>query len=272
MLRSRIVMTGFALLLVFGCGSEQYESRLNETNAFFEYRQSLDRVLQTGNWSVPLYGLTMRIPKGFNYKPGPPPPKGDEPAAEDTRQPTFLGLQLPGLMGAWQGDFPSDGGNRPVFLYVCSNHQTYLNAVKNLEGPDPALFLTDLENLLSSTMQVSLPPQDVVAQVGNNIRYDETCPRDGKYALQKKFTGITFVPPGVLPQLSDSGVEIKAQLYTHYNGPIQVAVLAIYPAGIRDRIEDKLLKSLETFSVSNQLPKVQGGSATGPSGTSGKGF
>ncbi len=271
MLRFRTLLTGLTLVLVFGCGSEQYEARLTETNLFFEYRQSLDRVLQSGNWTVPQHGLSMRIPKGFDFKPGPRPPKGDEPAAEDTRHPTFLGLQLPGLMGAWQGDFPSDGGNRPVFLFVCSNHQTYLNAVKSPEGPDPALFLTDLENLLSTTMQVSLPPGEV-AQVGNNIRYAETCPRDGKYALQKKFTGITFVPPGVLPQLSDSGVEIKAQLYSHYNGPIQVAVLAIYPAGIRDRIEDKLLKSLETFSVSNQLPKVQGGSATGPSSPGGKGF
>lgn len=271
MFRFRILMTGFAMLLVFGCGSEQYEARLKETNAFFEYRQSLDRVLQSGNWSAPLYGPTMRIPKGFNYKPGPPPPKGDEPAAEDTRQPTFLGLHLPGLVGAWQGDFPCDGGNRSVFLYVCSNHQTYLNAVKNPEGPDPALFLSDLENLLSATMQVSLPPGEMT-QVGNNIRYAETCPRDGKYALQRKFTGITFVPAEVLPQLRESGIQIKAQMYGHLNGPIQVAVLAIYPADIRDRIEDKLLKSLETFSVSNQLPKVQGGSATGPSGTSGKGF
>lgn len=271
MLRFRTLMTCFALLLVFGCGSEQYESRLKETNAFFEYRQSLDRVLQSGNWSGPLYGPTMCIPKGFNFRPGPPPPKADEPVAEDTRQPTFLGLHLPGLVGAWQGDFPSDGGDRPVFLYVCSNHQTHLNALENPEGPDPALFLSDLENLLSSTMQVSLPPGEVT-QVGDNIRYAETCPRDGKYAIQRKFTGITFVPADVLPQFRESGVQIKAQMYGHYNGPIQVAVLAIYPAGIRDRIEDKLLKSLETFSVSNQLPRVQGGSAAGPASTGGKGF
>ncbi len=268
MLRSRSLITCVGLLLVCGCGSEQYEKRLKETDAFFTYRQSLDRVLQSGNWSVPQFTISMRVPKGFNAKPGPRPAKADEEQPEDTRQPTFLGLHLPGLVGAWQGEFPGDGGNVPVFLYVCSNHQLFLDAVKNPEAPDPALFLTDLENALSVTMQVTLPPGEV-AQVGNNVRYAETCPKDGKYALQKKFTGITFVPSGPLTQMGPDAVEIKAQMYGHYNGSIQVAVLAIYPANIRERIEDKMLKSLETFTVTNQVPKLQSGqpggkAATGP--------
>ena len=267
MLHSRNMMATVGLLLVFGCGSDLYESRLKETNAFFEYRQSLDRVLQSGNWTTPTT-ISMRIPKGFNLLPAPLPAKEGEPIPEDARQPLYLGLQLPGLVGAWQGEFPCDDGNRPVFLYVCSNHQSYLDLIAAPEGPDPALFLTELENALSTTMQVTLPPGEV-AQVGNNIRYAETCPRDGKYALQKKFTGITFVPPGVLPQV---GVEIKAQMYGHYNGNIHVAVLAIYPASIRERLEDKLLTALETFSVSNQVPKVQAGATTGPGTGSKAGF
>lgn len=271
MLRSRTLMTCVGLLLVCGCGSEQYETRLKETNAYFEYRQSLDRVLQSGNWTHQTSTISMRIPMGFTLKPGPRPPKADEPEPEDTRQPNYLGSQfpgLPGLVGAWQGEFPGDGGNLPVFLYVCSNHQWYLDAAKNPEAADPALFLTNLEQLLSTTMQVTLPPGEV-AQVGNNVRYAETCPKDPQYALQQKFTGITFVPPGLLPELE---VEIKAQMYGHYNGPIQVAVVAFYPAGIRDRIEDKLLKSLETFSVSNQLPKLQSGPGAGKPNTGGAAF
>ena len=260
MLRSRTLITCVGLLLVFGCGSEQYEARLKQTNAFFEYRQSLDRVLQSGNWTVPQYTISMRIPKGFNAKPGPRPAKEGEEQPEDTRQPPFLGLYLPGLVGAWDGEFPGDTGNVKVFLYVCSNHQLFLDAVKNPDAPDPALFLTDVENALSTALKVTLPPGEV-AQVGNNVRYAETCPKDDKYALQKKFTGITFVPPGAIPEL---GIEIKAQMYGHHNGSIQVAVLAIYPANIRDRIEDKLLKSLETFTVTNQVPKLQSGKAAGP--------
>ena len=259
MLRSRTLITCVGLLLVFGCGSEQYEARLKQTNAFFEYRQSLDRVLQSGNWTVPQYTISMRIPKGFNAKPGPRPAKEGEEQPEDTRQPPFLGLYLPGLVGAWDGEFPGDTGNVKVFLYVCSNHQLFLDAVKNPDAPDPALFLTDVENALSAALKVTLPPGEV-AQVGNNVRYAETCPKDDKYALQKKFTGITFVPPGAIAEL---GIEIKAQMYGHHNGSIQVAVLAIYPANIRDRIEDKLLKSLETFTVTNQVPKLQSGKAAG---------
>lgn len=266
MLRSRILMTCVGLLLVCGCGSEQYEARLKETNAFFEYRQSLDRVLQSGNWSPPQFAISMRIPQGFTLKPGPRPVKEGEEPQEDTRQPTFLALHLPGLVGAWQGEFPADDGNRPVFLYVCSNHQLYLDSVKSKDGPDPATFLSDLENSLSTVMQVTLPPGEST-QVGNNIRYAETCPRDPKYALQKRFTGITYVP-----ELSIGGVAIKAQYYGHYNGPIQVAVLAIYPAGIRDRIEDKLLKSLETFTAANQVPALKSGPAGGQPATGGGGF
>ena len=97
-----------------------------------------------------------------------------------------------------------------------------------------------------------------MTQVGNNIRYEETCPRDGKYAAQKKFAGITFVPPGVLPQV---GMELKTQLYEYDNGPIQVAVIAIYPASIRERLDDKLLTALETFNVTKQLPKSPAGKA-----------
>jgi hypothetical protein len=262
MLCSRVKMACVALLLLFGCGSEQYEARLKETNAFFEYRQSLDRVLQPGSWNYPPYQISMRIPKGFNLLPPPKIAKEGEPVPEDTRQPLYLGLRLPGLVGAWQGEFPCDGGNRPVFLYVCSNHQSYLEQAKDPEITEPALFLTELENLLSATMQVQLPPGEVT-QVGNNVRYAEICPRDGKYALQKKFTGVTFVPPGVLPQV---GVEIKTQMYSHYNGPIHVAILAVYPASIRERLEDKLLTALETFSVSNQIPRAPVGKAGGAAG------
>jgi hypothetical protein len=145
---------------------------------------------------------------------------------------------------------------------VCSNHKLYQDLAANPKGPDPELFLTNLENSLCSTMQVQLPPGEGT-QVGNNVRYAEMCPRDGKYAVQRKFTGITFVPPAVLPQV---GVAIKAQMYGHYNGKVQVAVLAVYPASIRDRLEDRLLTALETFSVSNNFPAPQPGSPAGAGG------
>ncbi len=254
---SRYKMICLGLLLIFGCGSDVYESRLKETNAFFEYRQSLDRVLQNGTWNHPQFPISMRIPKGFNLLPAPAIPKEGEPAPEDARQPLYLGLTLPGLVGAWQGEFPCDDGNRPGFLYVCSNHQWYLDVAKAGTGPDPAVFLTELETALANTMQVTLPPGGG-SQIGNNVRYTEMCPRERKYAIPKEFTGITFVPPAVLPQV---GVEIKGQMYGHYNGPIHIAVIAIYPASIRERLEDKLLKSLETLTVSNQIPKLQAGAA-----------
>ena len=206
----------------------------------------------------------MQIPNGFKLLPGPRLAKEGEPAPQDTRQPQSIGVlrfMLPGLAGAWQGEFAcQDGKNRPAYLYVCSNHQMFLDKQEVPDGPEPELFLTDLENNLSADFQVNLPPGEM-AQVGNNIRYAETCPKDGRYALPKKFTGITFVPPGKLPQFGDE--EMKAQLYGHHNGPIQVAVLAIYPAGVRDRLDERLLIALETFSVSNAVPKGKAGQIPG---------
>ncbi len=261
MRQSRDIFAWVGLLLVLGCGSSKYEERLKETNALFEYHLALDRVLQPGKWTSP-NSISMRIPNGFTALPAPPIPKPDEPVPEDTRQPLYLGMEFPGLVAAWKGEFPCDDGNRPAFLYVCSNHQLYLDLAKNAKGPDPELFLSTLETSLSNTLQVQLPPGEG-SQVGNNVRYAELCPRDGKYALQRKFTGITFVPPAVLPQI---GVAIKAQMYSHYNGKVQVAILAIYPASIRDRLEDRLLTALETFSVSGDIPKYQPGSPAAPGG------
>ena len=100
MLHFRTIMASVGLLLVFGCGSSTYEDRLKETNALFEYHLGLDRVLQPGKWSSP-NTISMRIPQGFTEIPAPPPPKPNEPVPEDSRQPFYLGLTLPGLVGAW---------------------------------------------------------------------------------------------------------------------------------------------------------------------------
>lgn len=257
----RSIVACLSLLLLAACGTETYETRLRETNEFFEYHQRLNLDLQSGDWTSPTT-VKMRVPQGLQLLPAPPPAQMGEPPAVDQRQPFYLGVELPGLIGAWQGEFPCDNGNRPVYLYVCSNHQAFQNLLVNAQGPDPGLFLSDLENALSAQLGVQLPPGES-AQVGNNQRYSLSCPREGtleaKFAVPRRFTGITFIPPHVLNNI---GVEIKAQMYEHYNGPIQVAILAVYPASIRDRFEEKLLRALETFSVSNTVPKSQPGASS----------
>lgn len=269
---SRFLILSCCLLLA-SCGTEQYEARLLETNAFFEYRQSLDKVLQSQPWNGP-NTITMRIPHGFKLLPPPAPPKEGEPPALDSRQPAAMGfmpLELPGLVAAWRGDFPCDGRNLPAFLYVCSNHHLFhASATNGAKPPEPELFLTELENTLGAAMQVEIKPLEA-GPIRDNTRYAEVCPREQKYALSKHFTGIALVPPGVLPQV---GIALKGQYYGHYNGKIHVGILAIYPASIRERMDEKLRTALETFSVSAAIPQavrpktpgVPGAAPTQPSG------
>ncbi len=256
MTRSQCCLVLVGVLLAGGCGTEQYEQRLTETDAFFQYRQSLDRALQA-YWEERSYTIKMRVPKGFNRLPRPAVPKEGEPAPVETRQPTaFNELVLPGLVEAWRGDFACDDGKVwPTLMYVCSNHSLF-HPAEGVEGLPAEAFNHTIEELVASAMGVSLP-EAISTKVEDNVRYRELCPRDPKrarYTTQKPFDAMTIVPQA---GYANDKVEFtpKCQLYTHSNGPIQVAVLLIYPGNTRERLDMHLMTALETFSVSNQIPK-----------------
>jgi len=152
---SRLLLCVFVVMC--GCGAETYRARLKETAAYFRYQQSLNEELGP-KWSE--RGVSFQPPKQFQMIPPPAPPETDEgepaalDAAEDPRQPHYLGIELPGLLGAWEATVQADVGGteapRKAYLYVLGNHDRYL------EGPDsegfaddPQSFLIDVENLLT---------------------------------------------------------------------------------------------------------------------------
>ena len=112
--------------VVAGCGSQTYEERLAESQKYFEYRQTVDSILEKQWWQAGEFGLQFRPPKGFVEIPG---PMTDEDP--DTRQPNFLTRPLPGLIGAWEATVPvdmegSDIHEQRAWIFICTNHQDIL--------------------------------------------------------------------------------------------------------------------------------------------------
>ncbi|QDU36257.1 hypothetical protein Mal4_05410 [Maioricimonas rarisocia] len=258
-------VAALAGLWLHGCGSEVYEQRLQETAAFFAYMDKLNDNLEPV-WRRQDFGLSMRPPKPFQLMPAPVPPEVEEgeepPPVEDTRQPVFLGTELPGLIEAWRADLPSDGGEQvPAFLYFLGNHQRFLDLARSEGvGADPATFLSELEIVLQQALGVTLPEGES-RQADPNTRYRERLPKEERYAIPKDFTAIDFEPPEPI-----GGVPLRLHLYQYQTGQVQVALLMVYPADVRDRPQERLKLALETLNVSGQAPRPQRSSSEGEAG------
>src|SRR5690606_960576 len=106
----------FLALLTSGCGAETYRARLNNTAQYFAYQQK--RREDLGPLRTVL-GVSIQAPKQFRWIDPPPPPEVDEngntiaaDGAEDPRQPHYLGLQLPGLLGSWEANVQAEVGGQ----------------------------------------------------------------------------------------------------------------------------------------------------------------
>lgn len=252
-------------LWLHGCGSEVYEQRLQETAEFFAYMDKLNDNLEPV-WRRQEFGLSMRPPRPFRLMLAPVPPEVEEgeepPPVTDPRQPVFLGTELPGLIDAWRADLPSDSGDPvPAFLYILGNHQRFLDLARSEGvGADPATFLSELEIVLQQALGVTLPEGES-QRADPNARYRERLPKAERYAVPKDFTAVDFEPPEPV-----GGVPLRLHLYEYQTGQVQVALLMVYPAGVRDRPQERLKLALETLNVSGQAPRPRRPSASGETG------
>jgi hypothetical protein len=241
--------------LLAGCGADEYEKRLLNTKDLFDYYAKQDKELQI-TWSRPELGISMRPPKNFMLLPAPVIPKPDEEGnveiPPDTRQPAFLGVDLPGLVEAWQ--------NQGVgTLYVCSNHRRFVSQTE--EGAlseDPKTFFEDFEAAVQEALHFTISPEAAKSPTESNAKYAEKIPTVNTYALPKDFASINIAPGEIenVPPLS-------AQLYEHQAGPVQVAILCIFVKSTPTSPEKTLRMALETLQVSAQPPKGVSAGATG---------
>src|SRR4051812_21623519 len=93
------------LLSAVGCFEKTYADRMQVTVKFYDHLDLLNRNLAP-DWIEA--GFKLRTPRGFDFIPKPVPPAPDpndpqpavpvkEESLDDTRQPGYLGIKLPGL-------------------------------------------------------------------------------------------------------------------------------------------------------------------------------
>jgi len=235
-------------MLTSGCGTDVYNERISRTKDLFNYHNTLDQALQ-GKWDRADFGVSMRIPRGFAMLPPPPPPKtledGTVEVAADTRHPAFLGIELPGLVEAWQ--MPTVGS-----LYVCSNHDRFLTQLEaGANAAKPEEFLTDLEAVLQEGLKFTLSPEEAKSPSDINARFREKIPTKSDFADPKDFTSIS-VDAGEIPNVPP----LAARVYEIQAGPVQAAVICIFLKSAPRSPDVPVRLALETLAVSSETPRA----------------
>jgi hypothetical protein len=265
-------------VILGGCGAETYESRLEETRKYFEYLQNVNQVLTANAWSQ--FGIEFRVPKQFTLMPGPQTASGADgsspetasgtnpdsrsatgqsgrvdgapsvPTGPDPRQPRYLGVELPGLAGAWTATLPVDSGgqtaDRPAYLYVCSNHSLWLQKEADSKV-DPLLFFREFGTRLAQALNITPPSADYEWEWKR-----ENIPAGKGYVPSKKYDSIIF-------ELEMNGVQHDLMLFRHQARDIHVVILYVIPHGVdpRQRLTNAINYSLEHLEVSDRLPTTK---------------
>lgn len=242
-------------LASLGCGLEEYERRLKATEDYYSYQDRIERNLSPPWKSPPVDSL--RVPLQFKEMPPPQPVPGADGKLEeppvDPRQPDYASLTIRGLIGAWRTDVEAQvGGNReqrPVYLYVATNHQMLLG--------DKTEALGFLENLLASLeadLQTTKVTQGAVS-----------FPKGHQFSLKQDFEN--FVISG---DAAIHDTRYVLDVYTTKQAENQVALILVRPEGMdpMSKIQDRLQLTLETLRVSAAAPQPKQPGATGaqPSG------
>lgn len=270
------IFTALAFFLC-GCGGQRYQRRLQETIDYFEYKDRINSELGK-EWSE--QGITLRPPRQFELIPPPAASESDEGdgatvpmnAFEDPRQPHYLGVELPGLVAAWEAEVETASGDDEspglAYLYVLSNADRYLQKDDEFgSGAEPQSFLNDVERHICGPLGVYLPAGNDGTGRETNHRYQETVPSglpNSKYRPPHQFTAVK-----ITPAIQVTDMPVALQLYEWEGRYIQVAILMVYPTDVspREQLQERLLLALETFAVSDQRPR----SSSSPSKSSGGG-
>lgn len=256
---------------VTGCGRAKYEERLKASAEFYEYTQTMEANLTSPIWERSDLGLKWRLPMPFRAAMPAPQLLEDQDGntfyADDLRHPEVLGIELPGIVEAWQTFLPGEAGEQvDSRIYVLTNHSRFILVEGALEE-EPIEFLNDLEEKLGTVFNVVIPEGESNTP-NDNMRYGVSHPVPGsphsKYIDPKKYSVIRFSSDEPV-----SGHQVQALLYEHLAGDIQTAILIVGPRSFSSQFRQRVDLALQTFSVqprvSAQIDKATGTSTTGGS-------
>ena len=269
-LQSRL-WAALLLLLVSGCGSEDYQDRLDTTSRYFASLELQDSNLH-GAWTDAATTISLRVPKQFAELPGPAPAptdgsanteSQDEEEGPDPRQPGFLTVPLPGLRATFRANVSvvGDNGrsaNGAGYLYVLSNH----HLAGNLEMA--AKFESETIDLLAAALNVSLKPDD-----RRNATYPQ---RPDAFLKPVPYIEVELEPEEQPDEMArEFGVATRFSLYSHADGDVQVILLWVLPRDL-DTSEKMAVRRplcLESLKIGQPqllLPKEPGQMSNGTQG------
>jgi hypothetical protein len=241
---SRFAAIGLVVLaMCAGCGRQTYLERLDETKRYFAYEDRLNQYLTRVAWAGKNFQL--RVPKQFqpitsNAK------EGEASQERDPRQPVFAEVELPGLQGAWQANFPLTGeeGKGDAWLYLCSNYD--LLAKKGDEAR-AGTFNSEVMQLIATAVGQQVQP------IGKLPLYEVPPKTEEAFVEKRKYH---VVSPGIPALHKEKAYRVRIYSYKKEKSPAQVSLIYVLPdnivqASVLDRAIDM---SLETLTVTRDKP------------------
>jgi hypothetical protein len=228
-----------------GCGSQTYETRLNDTVQYLRYKEKLDKNLERTIFRGS--GLELRVPLGFKLVP--PPETAASADAPDSRLPSYVSGGFPGLVGAWQKDVRvpgrGEGATMPCDLFIIGNYDMYR---------DPALS-PQAGALLDTAIDRILTGLGVVAEQQEKLEWPEMqIPPQKGYVVTKAFRKASVQPEKLV---NGSKADIDIYYTKSPKEQLLAMVMIVAPAGVSaaEALHERIPLCLETLVVADSKPE-----------------
>ncbi len=243
-----------------GCGYETYEQRLTKTKDYYNYLEKVEANLAP-KWGDGRGILEVRVPKQFVPIQAPQPIKREdgelEMPAVDPRQPDYVNLIFPELLGAWEAPIEvslADGGRetRKAYIYALSNYWLFIGEDPT-EAPKFTKSLTELIGAALDDTATEEPP--------------EMHPKPGTYLPTASYNVFRFKPKPITLQVEDrrTSVNYIFEVYERQNGDIQVPLVVVMPEGVDLKVNERIAMMLD-YVTPTKKPPSQGANKSAPAG------
>ena len=255
------VAGALSLAGVAGCGYETYELRLKQSKDYYAYLEKVEANLAP-KWGDGRGILELRVPKQFVPIPAPQPIKREdgelEMPAVDPRQPDYVNLIFPELLGAWEAPVEvtlpnGDRESRKAYIYAMSNYWTLISENPN----DAPLFTKSLTELIGAALEQ--PPKETPET--------EMHPKPGTYLPSASYNVFRFASKPITQQVGDvrTSTNYVFEVYERQNGDIQCPLVVVIPEGVEQKLNERISMMLDYVSPTKTPPRP-GANKTAPAG------